>query len=218
MERQPPGGIADKEGSCMITTPLMRNCSAEPPFADDANMGVGTTILTSGGHRGDSRFQHAGVLTDATADLAFTLILAVARRVVEGTKGSGRSIHFWRFPVPGPGSIGKTSVSSASAASASVAQRPGFNMQILYHNRRRMEPPKNRRCRSNMPTGFAADQGRFRFPAYPLMEETNISWSRNWPHETTAYLINTSRVPWWTKRRCWRPCRTSRLPERSRCL
>ena len=85
-----------------------------------------------------------GVLTDTTADLAFALLLAVARRVVEGDKFVragrwerwefgmmwGADVHHKTLGVWGFGRIGQA-----------VARRGrGFEMNILYHSRRRASP------------------------------------------------------------------------------
>ena len=80
-----------------------------------------------------------GVLSETTADLAFTLILAAARRVVEmaewvkqnrwtPTRGPldnlGTDVHHATLGIIGLGRIGKE-----------VARRAaGFNMKILYHD------------------------------------------------------------------------------------
>ncbi len=81
-----------------------------------------------------------GVLTETTADLAFALILAAARRVVEGhmliaaggwtswspTFMTGQDIHGATLGIVGAGRIG-----------AAVARRGrGFAMPVVYHNRR----------------------------------------------------------------------------------
>ncbi|HWB95824.1 MAG TPA: NAD(P)-dependent oxidoreductase, partial [Bryobacteraceae bacterium] len=81
------------------------------------------------------------VLTDTTADFAFTLLMAAARRVVEGhryvhsgqwTKWKidllvGQDIHHRTLGIFGMGRIGQT-----------VARRAtGFSMRILYHDAQR---------------------------------------------------------------------------------
>ncbi len=85
-----------------------------------------------------------GVLSETTADLAFTLILATARRVTELAElvkkdgwtantglmdNLGTDVHHATLGIIGMGSIGRE-----------VARRAaGFNMTVLYHNRGRDE-------------------------------------------------------------------------------
>lgn len=83
-----------------------------------------------------------GVLTETTADLAFALLMAVARRVVEGvdyvragrwkTWGPrlllGQDIHGATLGLIGFGRIGQ----------AMARRARGFNMRILYHDRTRL--------------------------------------------------------------------------------
>jgi len=84
-----------------------------------------------------------GILDGATADLAFALILAAGRRVVEGDRYArgphfthydptlilGREVHGSTLGVVGMGRIGRQ-----------VAKRAqGFGMTVLYHNRTRSE-------------------------------------------------------------------------------
>ena len=81
------------------------------------------------------------VLTDTTADLAFALLMATARRIVEAAEMvkqdqwkswsplllAGHDIHHKTIGIVGMGKIGST-----------VAKRAtGFDMNILYHNRTR---------------------------------------------------------------------------------
>ena len=82
-------------------------------------------------------------VTGATADCAFALLLAAARRVVEGDAISrapatvhfsgtwfGAEVHGQTLGVVGMGRIG-----------SAVARRArGFDMRVLYHNRRRVAP------------------------------------------------------------------------------
>jgi glyoxylate reductase len=81
-----------------------------------------------------------GVLEGATADLAFALVMAAARRIVEGDRYArspeftrydpgymlGREVHGTTLGIVGMGQIG-----------LKVARRAlGFEMKVLYHNRR----------------------------------------------------------------------------------
>ena len=82
-----------------------------------------------------------GILDGATADLAFALLLAAGRRLVEGDRYArgphflhydpsymlGREVHGSTLGILGMGRIGEQVARRARA----------FNMNILYHNRRR---------------------------------------------------------------------------------
>ena len=85
-----------------------------------------------------------GVLTEDTADLAMTLILAVSRRIVEGaqvmqegrfdgwspTWMTGRKLWGKRLGIVGMGRIGQALARRARA----------FGMQVHYHNRKPVSP------------------------------------------------------------------------------
>jgi glyoxylate reductase len=108
-----------------------------------SNYGVGVDHI----NLGDARRRKIpvgntpGVLEGATADLGFALLLAAARRVVEGTRYAhspeftaydpgymlGVEVHGSTLGIIGMGNIGRE-----------VAKRArGFDMEVLYHNRTR---------------------------------------------------------------------------------
>ncbi len=84
-----------------------------------------------------------GVLTDATADLAFALILAVSRRIVEGDKLVRRGEFKGWAPLLllGKDVWGATiGIIGAGRIGQAVGRRArGFNMRILYYDRERKE-------------------------------------------------------------------------------
>ncbi len=84
-----------------------------------------------------------GVLTDATADLTFALILAAARRVVEGDKfmRQGKFNGWAPMLMLGKDVWGATiGIIGAGRIGQAVARRAkGFNMRILYYSRTRKE-------------------------------------------------------------------------------
>jgi glyoxylate reductase len=84
------------------------------------------------------------VLTDATADLTWALILATARRIVEGDRlvRSGRWDGWQPTQLLGLDVSGRTlGLIGMGRIGRAVARRAaGFNMQILYHTR---QPVKN---------------------------------------------------------------------------
>jgi glyoxylate reductase len=85
-----------------------------------------------------------GVLTDATADLAFALILAVARRVVEADRflRAGK-FNGWKADLLLGGDVYGTvlGIIGFGRIGQAVARRGlGFNMSILYSDARRATP------------------------------------------------------------------------------
>ena len=80
-----------------------------------------------------------GVLTEATADLTWALLLAVARRVVEGDQEmrSGRYQGWGPSYLLGGDVTGRTlGLIGPGRIAAAVAERArGFRMRLLYHGR-----------------------------------------------------------------------------------
>lgn len=82
-----------------------------------------------------------GVLTEATADLAWTLLMSVARRVLEGDQiiRNGEFINWEPTLLLGRNIYGKTlGIYGMGRIGTAVARRAsGFGMKVLYHNRNR---------------------------------------------------------------------------------
>jgi len=142
-----------------------------------------------------------GVLDGATADMAFALLLASARRVVEGDRYArspaftaydpgymlGREVHHATIGIVGMGRIG-----------LQIAKRAaGFDMRILYHNRRE---------RTDLPPGLNAQyvsledllrQADYVVLSVPLTSETRglIDSGALAKMKQTATLVNVSRGP-----------------------
>ncbi len=109
-----------------------------------ANFGVGFNNIdvAAATARGIPVSNTPGVLTEATADVAFALILARSRRVVEGDRmvREGR-FRFWApFLFLGSEVSGKTlGIVGMGRIGQAVARRArGFGMPVLYHNRTRL--------------------------------------------------------------------------------
>lgn len=138
--------IRDKDGLlCTISDRIsaeVMDCA--PNLKMIANYGVGydNIDVPAATARGIKVSNTPGVLTDSTADLTFALILAVARRVVEGD-GRNRA-KLWGpwapFVFLGTEVTGKTlGIIGLGEIGKAVARRArGFRMPILYHNRRRL--------------------------------------------------------------------------------
>ena len=141
------------------------------------------------------------VLTDATAELAMTLILAVARRVVEGDRLVGeKRWHGWEpmdflgSPVTGKilGIIGAGRIGTRVAEMAR-----GFNMPILY-TARGPKPDLERACGARLvKLPELLQQADFVSIHAPLTVETRhlIGPVQLAMMKPGAFLINTSRGP-----------------------
>ncbi|GIV85911.1 MAG: D-glycerate dehydrogenase [Candidatus Roseilinea sp.] len=116
---------------------------AAPRVKIVANMAVGydnidVPALT---RRGVLATNTPDVLTETTADIAWALLMAAARRVVEGhkTMEAGQWGAWHPFYMLGQDVYGATlGIVGAGRIGAAVARRAkAFNMRVLYHNRRR---------------------------------------------------------------------------------
>ena len=141
-----------------------------------------------------------GVLTEATADLAWTLILSVARRVVEGDD----EMRSGRFPGWGPmymlgGDVtGQTlGLIGPGRIAAAVAQRAlGFSMPLLYCGRRESPALEKMGAQRRSFEQLMAESD-FVSLHVPLSDETHhlIDARALALMKPTAYLINTARGP-----------------------
>jgi glyoxylate reductase len=129
-----------------------------------------------------------GVLTDATADIAFALLLAIARRLPEGQAAVragewlswepdwllGRDVHGATLGIVGRGRIG-----------AAVSRRAeGFGMDVVHHGRS-----------SGIPLDELLTRADFVSLHVPLTPETRhlIDAGALERMRPTAYLVNTAR-------------------------
>ncbi len=143
-----------------------------------------------------------GVLTDATAELAFALILAIARRVVECDRitREGRFLYWAPMLFLGREVTGKTlGIIGLGKIGRVVAQRAhGFNMRILYHNRRRIDNKQEEELSAKyVDIKTLLMESDFVSLHVPLTEETKhlIGSKELSLMKPAAYLINTSRGP-----------------------
>ncbi|MEM2518494.1 MAG: glyoxylate reductase, partial [Candidatus Bathyarchaeia archaeon] len=144
-----------------------------------------------------------GVLTETTADFAWALLMAVARRVVEADKyvrtGQwkvgwhpsmllGRDVYGATLGIVGAGRIG-----------TAVARRAkGFNMKILYYDVVPMPPEIEKELGAKrVDLDTLLRESDFVSIHVPLMKETYhlINEEKLRLMKKTAYLINNSRGP-----------------------
>ncbi|MGB4302063.1 MAG: glyoxylate reductase [Acetomicrobium sp.] len=143
-----------------------------------------------------------GVLTDTTADLAWALLLATARRIVEGDKflrqGKfkgwkpmlllGTDVHHATLGIIGFGNIGRA-----------VARRAmGFDMKIIYYSAHKAPVELERKLNVEYrPLDDLLKEADFVSIHVPLTKETRhlIGERELRMMKKEAYLINTARGP-----------------------
>jgi glyoxylate reductase len=139
-----------------------------------------------------------GVLTDATADLAIALMLAVTRRLGEGERLI-RSETGWAWAIDfmlGTSVQGKTLgiVGYGAIGRATAARARAFGMEIAYHQRRQAEDGDDARFMALDDLLATADVVSLHCP---LTRETRhlIDADALARMRSSAYLINTARGP-----------------------
>ena len=167
-----------------------------------ANMGVGYNNIDVAQATSQSILvtNTPGVLTDATADLAFALILAVSRRIVEGDRmvREGR-FQFWApFLFLGSDISSKTiGIIGMGRIGQAVAKRArGFNMRVLYHSRGRLTRDEEDGLKAQyVDMNTLLGTSDFVSLHVPLTEETKhlIDAQALRSMKPTAYVINTAR-------------------------
>ena len=143
------------------------------------------------------------VLTEATADLAFGLLLAAARRIPEADRDVRRGrFPSWSLAQPHMGLDvwGKTlGIVGCGRIGQAVARRArGFGMRLLYHNRRRLAPEVEAELGLRY-VGFEEllEESDFISVHTPLTLETHhlFSYEAFRRMKRTAILVNTARGP-----------------------
>lgn len=169
-----------------------------------ANNGVGFDHIDLGAAtRGKILVSNTpGVLTDSTADIAFALILATARRVIEGDKLTREGkFKFWApLHFLGQDVSGKTlGVIGLGRIGRAVAKRAeGFDMRVVYYSRVRRDADEEKRLKVTFaPLDELLRISDFVSVHVPLRPETRhlISDRELSLMKRTACLINTARGP-----------------------
>jgi glyoxylate reductase len=196
--------IGDKQGLLSMITERVDTelLDRAPELKIVANFGVGYNNIDvpSATRRGIMVTNTPGVLTDATADLTMALILAVARRVVEGDQRTRQGrFRFWApFHFLGHEITGKTlGIVGMGRIGRAVARRAaGFEMRVLYHNRNPLAAEEERNLRIHYADLKAllqeADFISLHTPLTPrtrhIIGSRELAWMK-----ADAFLINTAR-------------------------
>ncbi|MBE3589469.1 MAG: D-glycerate dehydrogenase [Firmicutes bacterium] len=187
---------------CLLTDRVDEELlAAAPRLRVVANTAVGldNVDLAACTRRGVMVTHTPGVLTETVADLAWALLLAAARRVVEAQKTieaggwntwslmfmTGQDVHGRTLGIVGAGRIG-----------AAVARRArGFQMRILYHNRRRNEALERETGAEYRGFEELLEEADFVVCLVPLTEETRglFGYEQFRRMKRTAVFVNVAR-------------------------
>ena len=190
---------------CMITDkvdPVLLDHAVNLKMIANYGVGYDNIDMSAATKRGIPVSNTPGVLTDATADLAVALILAMGRRIVAGDAKTRRGdfkfwapMHFLGREITGKtlGLIGLGRIGKAVAKRAA-----GFDMHTVYYSRRRLVPADEDRLKvSYRPLAALLKQADYISLHVPLTANTRhlISEGEIEQMKPSAILINTSRGP-----------------------
>jgi len=198
--------VKDKEGLvCLLTEKVDEGLlRAAPKLRIAANVAVGfdNIDVEACTKRGVVATNTPGILDETTADFAWTLLMAVARRLGEGEQ-LARSGNWkgWNLDqLCGADIWGKTlGIVGFGRIGRAVARRSlGFNMKVIYTDAVRAPEDAERAVNAtfrDMNTLLA--EADFISLHVPLLEETRglFDAPKFFRMKRTAFLINTSRGP-----------------------
>jgi len=198
--------VADKEGLIsMITDQIDAELLDRAPnlkIVSNLAVGYNNIDMAAATARGILVTNTPGVTTEPTADLTLGLILAVARRIVEEDKltREGKFQYWAPMLFLGRSVAGKTlGIVGFGAIGQAVAKRArGFDMRILYHQRRRLDEAVERQLGVEYADfGRLLSESDFVSLHVPLTDKTRhlIGIQQLSQMKRSAFLINASRGP-----------------------
>jgi lactate dehydrogenase-like 2-hydroxyacid dehydrogenase len=164
--------------------------AAGPQLKVVANYAVGfdNIDVPACARRGVAVGNTPGVLTETTADLAFALLMAAARRVAEGSRyvRNGRWKTWGPLLLLGPDVHGSTLgiVGFGRIGQAMAKRAHGFGMRILYHDVQ------------DVPEAVAASLGATYLPLEKLLAESDFVSLHVNLSPVTRHLINAESLAW----------------------
>lgn len=198
--------MVDKHGVlCLITDRIdaaVLDAATALKVVSNIAVGYDNIDVAAATQRGILVTNTPGVVTESTADLTWSLLCSIARRIAEGDRyiraGKWRE---WTLMLMAGGDIyGKTlGIFGMGRIGQAVARRAqGFHMRVLYHNRHRLEPALEAACNAtwvDKPT--LLQQADFVSVHLPLSAATThfIGAAELRLMRPTAYVINAARGP-----------------------
>ena len=186
-------------GHALIDGPIMDQM---PKLKVISNMGVGVDHIRvpDAAERGIAVGNTPGFVDGATADMAFLLMMAIARNLKKGidyargpefrhfdpTLWHGKEINGATLGIYGMGAIGSTVARRAS----------GFNMHVIYHNRNRLSDTREAELNAFwVPRSSLLARSDFLLLSLPLNEETEgcMGLAEFRQMQDDAFLINIGR-------------------------
>jgi len=195
--------VRDRDGVlCLLTDKVDSEVIAAANkvriFANYA-VGFDNIDVTAATKRGILVTNTAGVLTDATADFAWALLFAIARRVVEADKFvRGGQFKGWApMLFLGADIVGRTLgiVGAGRIGTAVALKSAGFNMAVLYTDAHPNPTLEEKVGAKQVALEELLRESDFISLHVPLLPETRhlIGEKQLRLMKKTAYLINTSR-------------------------
>ena len=198
--------VMGKQGVlCLVTDRLdaqVLDAATELKVVSNVAVGYDNIDVAAATQRGILVTNTPGVVTESTADLTWSLLCSLARRIAEGDRYiragkwrdwtlllmAGSDIHGKTLGLCGMGRIGQA-----------VARRAkGFNMRILYHNRQRLDTALASELNATwVEKRSLLQQADFVSLHIPLSAATThfIGVEELRLMRPTAYLINAARGP-----------------------
>jgi glyoxylate reductase len=211
LDHSEPGGLSDRledaDGLiCLLTDTVDAELlSAAPRLRVVSNVAVGYNNIDvkAATERGVLVTNTPNVLDDATADLAFALLLAAARRIPEAERYLRRgAFKGWELFQPHLGLelAGKTlGLVGLGRIGQAVARRArGFDMDLVYHKREPLDAEAEAELGARyLSFGALLEQSDFISVHTPLTQETRHMFSRAQfaRMKPNAILVNTARGP-----------------------
>jgi glyoxylate reductase len=198
--------VADKDALvCLLTEKVNEELLAASPrlrIASTVSVGFDNIDVPACTRRKVVATNTPGVLDDTTADFAWTLLMAIARRLVEGDARmrSGTWLGWDLDQLLGGDVWEKTlGIIGFGRIGRGVARRAqGFRMRVLYHDQARVAPDVESELHAEyVDLDRLLRESDFISLHVPLLPETRhlISKDALGKMKPTAYLINTSRGP-----------------------
>lgn len=198
-------GLKGKDGLlCLLSDPIDSDViNSEPRLKMIASYAVGydNIDVEAATRRGIPVSNTPGVLTDATAEMAWALLFSVARRIVEADKftRAGKFIGWGPMLMHGQDVTNKTlGIIGAGRIGTTVAfKSKGFNMKILYVSEYANKTLEQELNAKKVGISELLKESDFISLHVPLTDKTHhlIGEKEFKMMKKTAILINTSRGP-----------------------